>query len=287
MGRYAARTEFVEVVLNGRYHGVYVLMERPKLDDGRVDLDGKGVTGDYLLEMTFDFQAPRQGVFFLGPRSRKPIVYDDPERADLSRREASYIRGYVGRLERALYGRRFRSPTRGWRRYLDEPAAVDFALLNELFKNQDAFRASTFMAKGAGAKLTLGPIWDLDISMGNSNYGASRFQGGSMLSGRPWARRLYRDQAFVATMAARWSDLRARGLREHLLDTVRTTARRLGGPQRRNFRRWPVLGRYVWPNPVDPQTGRVRPTYRAEVDFLEAWLSRRVAWLDRNVARLR
>ena len=33
MGRYAARTRFVELRLNGRYHGVYVLMEKLKLHD--------------------------------------------------------------------------------------------------------------------------------------------------------------------------------------------------------------------------------------------------------------
>ena len=31
MGRYAARTRFVELRLNGRYHGVYVLMEKLEL----------------------------------------------------------------------------------------------------------------------------------------------------------------------------------------------------------------------------------------------------------------
>ncbi|MGB0931104.1 MAG: CotH kinase family protein [Chitinophagales bacterium] len=37
MGQYASRTQFVEVLLNGNYHGVYVLMENIKRDKNRVD----------------------------------------------------------------------------------------------------------------------------------------------------------------------------------------------------------------------------------------------------------
>ena len=39
---------------------------------------------------------------------------------------------------------------------------------------EDAFHASTYMALHADGRLRLGPLWDFDISMGNSDYGASR-----------------------------------------------------------------------------------------------------------------
>ena len=46
MGRHAARTRFVRVRLNGRAHGVYVLMEKLELGDDRV-------RGEALFELTF------------------------------------------------------------------------------------------------------------------------------------------------------------------------------------------------------------------------------------------
>ena len=178
LGRYASRTRYVELVLNGRYEGVYVLMETPKLDDERVRVADRGLSGGYLLEFTFADQVRGGRSSFRLPTTRRAVVFQDPDAEDLSRRERAWITRHLRRAERALYGRRFRSPTRGWRAYLDEAALVDFVLLNELFKNQDAFRASTFLSKGAGAKLQLGPIWDFDIAMGNSNYGESRALGG-------------------------------------------------------------------------------------------------------------
>ena len=45
----------------------------------------------------------------------------------------------------------------GWRAHLDEGAAVDFLLVNELFKNQDAFRASTYLHAGRRRALAARP----------------------------------------------------------------------------------------------------------------------------------
>jgi hypothetical protein len=265
-GRYAARTRFVQLRLNGAYRGVYVLMEKLELGDDRVQ-------GEALLELTFPFQARTKGPSFRTPVVRRPIVWEDPERGDLSRARAGAIAGRVKAAERALYRRG------GWRERIDEASAIDFALINELFKNQDAFHASTYMALDADGKLHLGPVWDFDISMGNSDYGPSRRLRGWMLARRDWAERLYRDGRFRRGMAARWRELRARGLRRHVLRTVDRSERALRGSLDSNFRRWPVLDRRIWPNPA------VRGSYRAETRFLRWWLKRRIAWIDRNVGR--
>jgi hypothetical protein len=281
-GRYAARTRFVELRVDGRYHGVYVLMERLKLDGDRVDVDKPG----NLLEWTFDHQVRGKGTPFRLPRTRRAIVFEDPDRGDLSARRRAAVRRSLSAAERALYGRRFRDPRRGWRVHLDEAAAIDFVLLNELFKNQDAFRGSTYLARGGDGRWQLGPLWDFDISMGNSDYGESAVVRGSMLARRQWASRLYRDPRFVRALATRWRELRREGLAGHLQRRVRAHAGRLGasGAAGRNFRRWPVLGQRVWPNPASAVS---RTTYGSEVAALRTWLRARVTWLDRNVARLR
>jgi hypothetical protein len=265
IGRYAARTRFVELRLNGRYRGVYVLMERLELGDDRV-------AGKALYEFTFPFQALSKDPSFRTPVLKRPIVWEDPERGDLSAKRARALARPVRSAERALYDR---TPPTRWRRWIDESSAVDFALLNELFKNEDGFHASTYMAL-SGGRLHLGPIWDFDISMGNSDYGPSRRLKGWMLERRDWAERLYRDRAFRRAMARRWRELRAAGLRSAVLAEVERSRRELRGAAGRNFRRWPVLNRRVWPNPV------ARGSYRAEVRFLRSWLVRRIAWLDRK-----
>ena len=259
MGRYAARTRFVELTLNGRYRGVYVLMERLELHDERV-------RGDFLLEMTSPGQAERKDPSFRTPVARRPVVWEDPERGDLKRRRAAAIQRRVSRLERALY----HGPPGAWRRHLHAGAAVDFLLVNELFKNQDVMEASTFMT-GAGGTLRLGPVWDFDFSSGNSKRAPSRFLAGWTAAQRPWASRLYADRAFMRHMGRRWAELRRAGLRGRLLRAVDDYGRALAPAARRDSARWPAGGE------------RPRGTRDGHLRALRRWLDRRIDWLDGNL----
>jgi hypothetical protein len=85
---------------------------------------------------------------------------------------------------------------------------------------------------------------------------------------------------FTDRVAARWRALRAQGLVDWLVRRVDDHARALAAAQVANFRRWPILGRKVWPNPV------ARQTYAAEVAYLKSWLRQRTAWIDPNIDRL-
>jgi CotH kinase protein len=282
LGRYASRTRSVEVRLNGRYHGVYALIEKPKLHEQRIALPEPA----QLLEWTFGWQARNKGRSFRLPVSGYHMLFEDPERSALPREQRAAVRASVGAAERSIHARDFRDPTRGWRRHIDEGAAIDYLLVNELFKNQDAFHASTYLARGVDGKWQLGPVWDFDISMGNSDYGPSSVLAGSMLDRRSWAGRLYRDPALVDAIAHRWRALRAAGLRRQILRSVDRHAARLTrtGAAARNFRRWPVLGTRVWPN---PPAAAQRTSYAAEVAALRSWLTRRIAWMDAHVHELR
>jgi hypothetical protein len=263
MGRYAARTRFVELRINGDYRGVYLLMEKLKLHERRV-------RGDFLLELTSRRQARRKDPSFRTPLTRRPIVWADPEREELSRRHSMRIRRQVARAERALY----RGGAGDWRRHLHAPSTIDFLLINELFKNEDGLHASTFMSAAPGGAIRLGPVWDFDVSTGHSTHGPSRFLRGWMLANRPWAERLYRDRTFARAMARRWRQLRHAGLRARLLRQIDLHTARLADAARRDNARWPAGG------------DRPRGSRQAHVRELRRWLVRRIAWLDDNLPRL-
>ena len=282
LGRYAARTRLVEVFVNDSYEGVYLLAEKLKLLDNRVVVDDSDVSGGYLLEMIEPVRAPGEQ-FFTTPVQNQPVVYKDPNRDDLSRRRATWIRDYVSRFERRLYGDQFSDRQRGYRRYLDMGAAVDFVLLNELFRNGDTFRVSTHMHKGVGGKLVLGPLWDFDHAIGNSNYPEYNPTTGWQYSAFLWAGRLYADPAFRGKMATRWRELRDQGLLRHITRTIdRGAADLAGGPQERNFSRWPVFEQGEV-RPEDPRTGAPPANYAQAVDYLKWWLAERAKWIDSSI----
>jgi hypothetical protein len=133
----------VEVVLNGNYRGVYLLTQAVELGEGRVEAEDA-----WMLELVFGYQALGERRF-KSARTGRPLPFTDPD--DPSRAEARPIRRDVARFERALYGKRFRHPRRGWRAHADPAAAMDYVLLQELFGNQDAFHASTYFHRPPGA----------------------------------------------------------------------------------------------------------------------------------------
>ena len=272
-GRYAPETRHVEVVLNGNYRGVYLLTQKIELGGGRVEAED-----GWMMELVFGYQAlgePR----FKSPRTGRPLLFTDPD--EPNRRDVRRIRRDVVRFERALYGKRFRHPRRGWRAHVDPAAAMDYVLLQELFGNQDAFHASTFFHRPPGGRIVFGPLWDYDIAMGNTTMTRFRTPTRWNLRARPYIGRLWQDTRFRHGLAARWRELTADGLRKQVRRMIAGNARQLGAPQVRNFRRWRILGRYVWPNPVDPRTGRYRPTWRSEVAYLRRWLDARITWMNR------
>ena len=59
MGRYASRTVYAELILNGNYMGIYILEEKIKCDAHRVNIEkmnpsdtsGDALTGGYILKI--------------------------------------------------------------------------------------------------------------------------------------------------------------------------------------------------------------------------------------------
>jgi hypothetical protein len=268
LGRYASRTRFVELVLNRRYQGVYVLMEKLELGPTRINVeDGEGEKA-FLVERTSDEKLKPEDDIFRLPVTGRPVIWDDPGLDDLTAAEAAAIEGYVGDFERALYSRDFTDPVHGYRQFLDVPTAVDYVLVTELFKNLDAFVNSFFMHRGAGTGLRLGPVWDFDWSSGDPMAApeSGRSPEGWIGQQRVWARRLFADPAFMGALADRWWQVRASGLLEHLDQRISNHARKLRRPGARDFRRWDSAF-----------------TFESEVNRLRSWLAQRVAWIDANI----
>ncbi len=242
IGLEGSRTRFVELRVNRRYRGVYVLIEPP--------------SGDGLLELTEPDKVDAGDDSFPSA-SGLTVVHADGD----DEKEA-----------RALF-EAFEAAGPNWRRHLDEASAVNYVLHAELFKNQDTFLSSTFFEPEDG-KLHLGPVWDFDLSAGNTILPAMSASDGWLLAGRPVVSRLLADPAFQAALRARWRQLRANGILEALLASADRNARELRGPARRNFARWDVLDRPLFVNQP------VHGSHTAAVTAMKDWFTRRTAWLD-------
>ncbi len=306
MGRYAPRTRLCEVVLNGDYQGVYVLMERIKRDKNRVDvsklkdddLSGEDVTGGYIIKIDKDdnrteefWRSDYAPPFQQRDDQRITFRYEYPDSDDIAPEQKAYIQGFVGDFEDALAGDNFADPTTGYARYIDVGSFVDFFVINEVSKNLDAYRLSTYMHKQKdtkGGKLVMGPIWDYNFSFGNDSFCTESTTKNFALNFSEncsddfwlapfWWSRLLEDPAYSENLGSRWAALRQGELSNaRILERIDSVTTLVEEAQVRNFTRWPILGEQVLANAF------VGDTYEEEVDYLKNWTTQRLTWLDEN-----
>ena len=273
---YAPRSRAVEVFLNGEYEGAYQLMENIKISTSRVnipkltsaDIAGDAVTGGYLLEI----DQRRDGTIIYDTAHGLPIVVQDPD--PITPEQWTYISSYLQQTENTIYSENFADPVTGYEQLINSQTFIDWYLVNEIFKNQDAkFYSSIWMYKERGGKLSLGPVWDFDLGAGNVDYDVTDDPTGWWVREGPWMSRLFEDPAFEARVQARWQELKA-GQIDTIIKFIDQNAAALDQSQKNNFQRWPILGVYVWPNPV------ITGSYEGEVNQLKQWLTTRIQWMD-------
>jgi hypothetical protein len=298
MGHYASNTRFCELVLDNTYLGVYILTEEIRRDKDRVDIaklkpedtTGVNLTGGYVLRIDWN-RTPGWNSQFSQPNSPNVFTYFQhtyPRWNELQPTQQNYIRSYVDSFEVALKSPDFQDPETGWRKFAVEETFVDYLILNELSRNVDGYRLSTYFHKDRddkGGKLRMGPPWDYDLAWYNADYcdgfSASGFAYDINYvcgdAGVPfWWEQLMADTLFAQHVACRWQSLRATTLKtSHFFGVIDSMAGVLNEAQSRNFKKWPILGKYVWPNP-----GVLPATYQGEVVKMKTWLNSRFAWLD-------
>ena len=297
IGRYASRTKFVEVFLNDvedarigkkHYHyvGVYLLMEKIKRGKKRVDIQSlkptqekpSEITGGYILKI--DKRDWYDSYFYT--RYGTQLIHVYPKGREISPAQKAWIQEYMNAFELALAGDDFKDPKRGYARYIDVDSFIDHFIINELFKNTDGFRNSTYMYKGRNAKLKMGPVWDFNLSMGNTVFYGGWETDNWLIDTNPvpfWWGRLLADENFKQRLVERWRTLRKNELStSELLDEIDRTAKYLSEAQKRNFQKWSVLGRRIFGNPY---TGP--PTYEQEIHELKTWLQARLKWMDAHI----
>ena len=137
------------------------------------------------------------------------------------------------------------------------------------------------MYKDRDGKLSMGPVWDFNLSMGNTVFYNGWETENWLVDTNPvpfWWRRLLADENFKQRLVKRWETLRKNELAtSELLDEIDRTAKYLSEAQKRNFQRWRVLGRRILGNLRAYGSAN---TYEQEVIRLKTWLLARLKWMD-------
>jgi hypothetical protein len=309
MGRYASRSKYCEVILNNEYVGIYVLLEKVKRDNNRVnikkleptDINGDAITGGYIIKIDKWDGENNEGwnsSYLPYPQSQYPIYYQYhyPKPDEIVQQQKEYIQNKIFQYETIMnFSVNISDSITGYPKFLDVSSFVDFMIVNEVTKNVDGYRLSSYLYKDRDSrnpKIFAGPVWDFNLGFGNADYYEGWMTQGwqvEYLSNYNnmqwefylipnWWKKLFNDESFSNKVYARWQNVKSSIYNtQHINTYIDSLTALLDEAKTRNFEKWPVLGVYVWPNPF------VGQTYAEEINYLKSWIHDRLLWMDNNM----
>lgn len=229
IGNYASRGRYCEVVLNGDFQGIYVLQEKLKADDSRIDINKikdthltlPKLTGGYITK-TDKIEGSDTAAWSMDNYGgyQSNFVHEHPKPTTVMPEQQEYIKGEFETLQEKVTAPSDSSITNGYPSVIDIPSFVDFMLLNEIASNADGYEFSTFFHKDRNGKLRAGPIWDFNLTYGNdlffwgfdrSKTDVWQFNYGGNDGPKFW-KDLFDDAVFKCYLAKRWQELTATGM---------------------------------------------------------------------------
>ena len=271
---YVPQAEYSEVFINEQHVGTYLIGQKVEESKNRVNI---GDTG-YLIEIDTDANGriETDDVYFRS--SQWSSRYEDgvfnikEPSLDYDSEEFNLIKDHVNDFEEALFGNNFKDPDLGYRSFIDLPSFIDWFLVNEISKNQDARSySSIYFNYIPGEKIKMGPVWDFDLAFGNVDYSNAENPEGFWIKENLWFKRMFEDPYFSDLVNTRFNYYENN--LSSILSKVDEFENYLSKSQKKNFEIWDILSKDVWPIPVKYDT------HHEYVEYLKNWIDTRMLWL--------
>ncbi|PCJ27652.1 MAG: hypothetical protein COA97_03270 [Flavobacteriales bacterium] len=289
MGNYAPRTQFIDLIVNDNYQGIYVLTEKIQISPNHLNIhplkfnknDSAHFEGGYILEIDRSewksIYPPKEDTSSI-PVSY--IVYA-PKKKKISANVQDIIKHQYNDFEQHIY------ENDSIYNYVDINSFIDYLILTEFTKNIDGYCLSTFLynknIKKEIPKFYIGPIWDYNFSLGLTNYHNGYNPEGYVYNSNKyipfWWKILLNDEKFKSTLKTRYFELRKTSLSiDNIYNTIDSLAKICKSSSDLNFSKWPVLNSPdFWPNHF------LGKTYKDEIDYLKSWIKKRLYFLDNDI----
>jgi hypothetical protein len=251
---------FVELMLNGRYYGTYMLGDLLENSSSRVDV---GLDG-YILKI----DSETSSLHFKQKTIEQPISVLAPVTKS-GESAYVYLRNLIDQVEDVLFSVAFTTSV-GWQKFLDMDSFVDWYLINEITKNEKAaFQSDCYMHFKREEKIKMGPLWwNFDTAYG---HGTSSGTEGFVVKTQ-WYNRLLEDPAFVKRVKERFTYFYTH--KDDILAEMRADVEYLKYSVLENNNKWGVFPAY---------DKAAAPLYQKEVQAMEKWLNDRMEWLNKAI----
>jgi hypothetical protein len=284
MGNYAPRTQFIELVINDNYRGIYLLTEKIQIGPNHLAIqklttDSTLSKGGYLLEIDrnnwkSDFPPDND-------TSAIPVSYDVYDPKKITPNQEKIIKEQYNSFEQHLYEKD------SMYNYLDLQSFIDYLIITEVSKNIDGYRLSTFLynedINNSIPKFHIGPIWDYNFSFGLTDYHEGFNPEGYVYNLDNyvpfWWNILLQDSIFSVQLSNRYFELRKTVLSNHNINSaIDSLSASCKSSSALNFKKWDVLNSTeFWPNYY------LGKSYNDEINYLKTWINKRLQFLDADI----
>lgn len=270
-------TRSVDLYLNGEYRGVYLLCEQIEVGKDRVNIseNPESIKTGYFLEMTHYACEP---LFTVGDIAYE-IKNDLSTSETLRKQQQAHIQMVIQRCYTAVC----RGDEAVVRSLIDVDSAVDTYIVEELFKNKDDGWDSFYFYYDAGKeydRLHFGPIWDFDLTGGNTDNGGDLVEGlwagaSECITDNFWYIELMEQEWFRQLVRDRWNELRSEI--NQIPGRIIAKADAHTAAYARNFEKWPIFGHWINQQPPIIMSFT---TYEEHYRYYATWMQQRITWLD-------
>ena len=284
--RNGSRGQMVEVMLNGEYRGIYNMCEpidRKQMKLKRYDEENREFHGELWMAYTWS-----RTVTMSDPAKRSSKVYWDgfelkyPDYDEIHRAKWTTLENAVWFAKRADESLSLRTDSMGY--YFDVPVMQDYFIFITALQALDNESKNIFYACHDIAdhpRLTMAP-WDLDICLGQS-YSPKVARDEKVAPERQL------DWVFHLPMITMWHTMdyhnevvyRYRELRETVLNTDSLVNRYRSAIE--NLEECGAAAREEGRWSEDSDLAGKTLDLSEEMDYVEDWIRRRMAYLDENV----
>jgi len=281
IGNYAARGEYCEVMINGEYKGLYIFMEKLKIDDDRINIvkmtntdnTVSDLTGGYVAKADKNTGGDTVAWTMQSYSGTTSYLHDSPKPNEITTPQSNYIRSQFTILQNAATAQNA-SIINGYPSIIDVPSFIDYILISELASNADSYQYSTFFHKDRNGKLRAGPIWDFDLTYGNDlfHWGFDRshtnvwqFDNWNNTGSKFW-KDLYNNPTFKCYLTKRWKELTAtKGQLNYyvIADRMEQLSKLISEATMRENARWGTI-----------------PNQSGEISKMKEWLQARINWIN-------
>tara|TARA_B100000767_G_scaffold138140_1_gene130676 strand:- start:54 stop:1736 length:1683 start_codon:yes stop_codon:yes gene_type:complete len=274
---YVPQAEYTELFINDKHAGTYLIGQKVEESKNRVNIGDDG----YLVEIDTDAHGRigEDDVYFrsnVWSSHYEDGVFNIKEPSlDFDSEKFNLIKDHINDFEGALFGDSFKDPDLGYRSFIDLPSFIDWFLVNEISKNQDAASfSSIYFNYIPGEKIKMGPVWDFDLAFGNVNYSNAENPEGFWIKDNLWYKRMFEDPYFKQMVQERF-DYYNDNL-NLILSKISEFETYLSKSQKKNFELYPSLldpNSEVWPVPARFDN------HHEYVEYLKNWINARMLWL--------